>query len=328
MAEKTLAEEIITIIEAHSNDNPAPTQATIIRTYEDGNYADVETTDGTHRYIPVIGDNTLYNAGVIVYLDGDLNTPLMITSGDGGGSEVDIVTEWETTLSDEKVPSEKLVKTDLDKKIAKSDTVGLVKNDGTIDTTQYSTFSGDYDDLTDKPELFTKKQLLTLLAHEDLIVEDNGDNTTQWWNYNNIITVTTDTNGKTLTGGSGTGYYILNPHEDTSTTSSDYNLYDKWTIEFDIVSITFNSRHIQLNIRDSTSTNHSINLDGLTGMSDSFTGHVRFRYDGNKFYYKLGDNEEQSTTLTLGTVRLGFVLPNTNTVNLTYTNLITYPIGD
>ena len=55
----------------------------------------------------------------------------------GGGAE--IVTEWETTTSDEKVPSEKLVKTDLDKKIAKSTTSGLVKNDGTIDTNTYLT---------------------------------------------------------------------------------------------------------------------------------------------------------------------------------------------
>ena len=153
MAQKTLAEEIITIIKAHSNDNPAPTTGTIIRTYEDSNYADVETEDGTHRYIPVIGENTVDTIGVIVYLDGDLNTPLMITAGSGGGTGVDIVTEWETTPSDEKVPSEKLTKDTLNTKISKSDTPGLVKNDGTIDTTTYSTFSGDYDDLTDKPSI-------------------------------------------------------------------------------------------------------------------------------------------------------------------------------
>ena len=44
----------------------------------------------------------------------------------------------------------------LNNKISKSSTVGLVKNDGSIDTTQYSTFSGDYDDLTDKPSIPTK----------------------------------------------------------------------------------------------------------------------------------------------------------------------------
>ena len=87
---KTLAEEIITIIEAHSNNNPAPTTGTITRTYTDGNYADVETEDGTHRYVPVIGNNAIDTDGVIIYIDGDLNNPLLITSGGGssGGTVI------------------------------------------------------------------------------------------------------------------------------------------------------------------------------------------------------------------------------------------------
>ena len=127
----------------------------------------------------------------------------------GGGSEVDIVTSWEPTPSDTKVPSEKLTKNTLDTKvdkvtgkglstndftnsykntidglstvattgdyedltdkptipskisdltndsdfIEKSSTTGLVKNDGTIDTTSYSTFSGSYNDLSGKPTI-------------------------------------------------------------------------------------------------------------------------------------------------------------------------------
>ena len=39
--------------------------------------------------------------------------------------------------------------------IQKSNTSGLVKNDGTIDTTSYSTFSGNYSDLNGKPSLAT-----------------------------------------------------------------------------------------------------------------------------------------------------------------------------
>ena len=58
----------------------------------------------------------------------------------GGGSSVDIVTSWETTLSDTKVPSEKLTKNSLD---AKVDSSSLA----TVATT------GDYDDLTDKPTI-------------------------------------------------------------------------------------------------------------------------------------------------------------------------------
>lgn len=54
-----------------------------------------------------------------------------------GGGGADIVTSWESTLSDTKVPSEKLTKETIDTKISKSNTSGLVKNDGTIDTTTY-----------------------------------------------------------------------------------------------------------------------------------------------------------------------------------------------
>lgn len=45
------------------------------------------------------------------------------------------VTSWSSTTADTNYPSEKLVKDSLDNKISKSQTTGLVKNDGTIDTT-------------------------------------------------------------------------------------------------------------------------------------------------------------------------------------------------
>lgn len=74
--------------------------------------------------------------------------------GSSGGSSVDIVTNWEQTTSNEKVPSEKLVKDSLDSKsdiththsqyltehqsltnyVQKSSTVGLLKNDGSVMT--------------------------------------------------------------------------------------------------------------------------------------------------------------------------------------------------
>ena len=51
----------------------------------------------------------------------------------------ELITSWSAEPSDSKYPSEKLVKTELDNKISKSSTVGLVKNDGTIDTSTYLT---------------------------------------------------------------------------------------------------------------------------------------------------------------------------------------------
>ena len=73
-----------------------------------------------------------------------INNESLLGSGNisvGGGSSVDIVTAWESTPSDSKVASEKLTKDTLDTKIAKSSTSGLVKNDGTIDTSAYITSS-------------------------------------------------------------------------------------------------------------------------------------------------------------------------------------------
>ena len=51
--------------------------------------------------------------------------------------------------------------TALNGKINKSNTVGLVKNDGSIDTTNYSTFDGNYNSLSNKPSIPTKTSDLT-----------------------------------------------------------------------------------------------------------------------------------------------------------------------
>lgn len=77
----------------------------------------------------------------ITYTNGD-NFDFQVKDGnDGSDASVTIVTSWNSTTSDSKVPSEKLTKTELDKKIAKSNTAGLVKNDGSIDTNSYLTSS-------------------------------------------------------------------------------------------------------------------------------------------------------------------------------------------
>lgn len=53
----------------------------------------------------------------------------------------EIVTSWSAEPSDSKYPSEKLVKDALDTKISKSQTIGLVKNDGTIDERNFAVVS-------------------------------------------------------------------------------------------------------------------------------------------------------------------------------------------
>lgn len=85
----------------------------------------------------------------------------------GGGSDVDIVTSWEPTPSDTKVPSEKLTKNTLDTKVDKVTGKGLSTNDftnsykNTIDGLSTVATTGDYDDLTDKPTIPSKISDLT-----------------------------------------------------------------------------------------------------------------------------------------------------------------------
>ena len=85
----------------------------------------------------------------------------------GGGSDVDIVTSWEPTPSDTKVPSEKLTKNTLDTKVDKVTGKVLSTNDftnsykNTIDGLSTVATTGDYDDLTDKPTIPSKISDLT-----------------------------------------------------------------------------------------------------------------------------------------------------------------------
>lgn len=76
--------------------------------------------------------------------DGDgtnafLTTHQDITGKEDKSNKVSSTDGWSATLSDDKYPSEKLVKNSLDDKISLSNTAGLVKNDGTIDTNTYLT---------------------------------------------------------------------------------------------------------------------------------------------------------------------------------------------
>lgn len=103
------------------------------------------------------------------------------------------VTSWSSTTSDSNYPSEKLVKDSLDAKISTSNTSGLVKNDGTIDTNQYLTtssasstyvakengkalFSGSYEDLTDKPSYTAEVTSSTTGAYKIGSINIDGNN--------------------------------------------------------------------------------------------------------------------------------------------------------
>lgn len=71
----------------------------------------------------------LVDTYTITFSDGTTTT-FNVTNG--SNATVDIVTSFNSTTSDSKVPSEKLTKTELDKKVEKSSSTGLLKNDGTV----------------------------------------------------------------------------------------------------------------------------------------------------------------------------------------------------
>ncbi len=62
------------------------------------------------------GTSGLVDTYTITYTDGTTQT-YTVTNGEDGTGGADIVTEWESTLSDEKIPSEKLTKNTLDLKL-------------------------------------------------------------------------------------------------------------------------------------------------------------------------------------------------------------------
>lgn len=151
----------------------------------------------------------------------------------GGGSDVDIVTSWEPTPSDTKVPSEKLTKNTLDTKVDKVTGKGLSANDftnsykNTIDGLSTVATTGDYDDLTDKPTIPSKISDLTndsdfieKSSTNGLVKNDGSVDTTQYLSslpshnhddrYYTESEVDTALNGKQATLISGTNIKTIN----------------------------------------------------------------------------------------------------------------------
>lgn len=88
MVERTLADEIISIVHSEANNNPLPEKCTIHETYSNG-LIDVLLENGTIlTYLPVIGSPHVGDTGVLLYLDDEDNNQIIITNGgsSGGGS--------------------------------------------------------------------------------------------------------------------------------------------------------------------------------------------------------------------------------------------------
>ena len=85
MVERTLADEIISIVHSEANNNPLPLKCTIHETYSNG-LIDVLLENGTIlTYLPVIGSPRVGDTGVLLYLDDEKTNQIIITNGGGSG---------------------------------------------------------------------------------------------------------------------------------------------------------------------------------------------------------------------------------------------------
>ena len=85
MVERTLADEIISIVHSEANNNPLPVKCTIHETYSNG-LIDVLLENGTIlTYLPVIGSPRVGDTGVLLYLDDEETNQIIITNGGGSG---------------------------------------------------------------------------------------------------------------------------------------------------------------------------------------------------------------------------------------------------
>ena len=87
MPNKTLADEIITIINDNSNDNPAPLKCKVTKVYHD-KHVDLETEEGNFLYVPCInGSTSIGNNGILLFPNGNLDDPYCVLNEFGFNQE-------------------------------------------------------------------------------------------------------------------------------------------------------------------------------------------------------------------------------------------------
>lgn len=85
MVERTLADEIISIVHSEANNNPLPVKCTIHETYSNGLIDVILENGDIVTYLPVIGSPSVGDTGVLLYLDDETNNQIIITNGGGSG---------------------------------------------------------------------------------------------------------------------------------------------------------------------------------------------------------------------------------------------------
>lgn len=106
------------------------------------------------------------------------DVPYLVSSDiTGKEDKTNKISSWSGTVNDTRYPSEKLVKNSLDEKISKSSTVGLVKNDGSIDQSTYLTSHQDISGKEDASNKVSSWSGTTTNAHypSEKLVKDSLD---------------------------------------------------------------------------------------------------------------------------------------------------------
>ena len=99
MVERTLADEIISIVHSEANNNPLPVKCTIHETYSNG-LIDVLLENGNIvTYLPVIGSPRVGDTGVLLYLDDETNNQIIITNGGSSGGGGSTSVSWGNILN-------------------------------------------------------------------------------------------------------------------------------------------------------------------------------------------------------------------------------------
>ena len=137
----TLSKEIIKIVQSEANDNPAPEQCTILES--DSGYCKIRLNDGNIlSNIPILGNPTNTTTGVIAYLDGEHNNPIIIPSTDETMNTI-----LALGLGLFKIKSDGILYVELPNGI---DNFFEIKNDGKLYVTLPSGASNDYHLESDK----------------------------------------------------------------------------------------------------------------------------------------------------------------------------------
>lgn len=80
MSVNNFVDEIITIVKAEANNNPAPLLCKIVKNYDDSSYSDVTVEGfGILKYKRTFGSTDIGVEGVVVFIDGEINNCVVIT---------------------------------------------------------------------------------------------------------------------------------------------------------------------------------------------------------------------------------------------------------